>query len=94
MKIVVGLPWCRKHGKRHGIHGETMVSPCFPCFPMLSKSMGKHGNIFSGQTNRAWIGMETMGHHLLVILNSMENHGKHGTAFSYDFRQHRKAWGA
>ena len=56
--------------------------------------MGKQGNIFSGQINRAWISMETMGHHLLVILNSMENYGKHGTAFSYDFRQHRKAWGA
>ena len=56
--------------------------------------MGKQENIFSGQINRAWISMETMGHHLLVILNSMENHGKHGTAFSYDFRQHRKAWGA
>ena len=45
-------PWCRKHGEKHGIHGETMVSPCFPCFPcfsMLCKSMekhGKHGNIF------------------------------------------------
>ena len=42
------LPWCRKHGKKHGIHGETMVSPCFPCFSMLCKSMekhGKHGNI-------------------------------------------------
>ena len=45
-------PWCRKHGEKHGMHGETMVSPCFPCFPcfsMLCKSMekhGKHGNIF------------------------------------------------
>ena len=40
------LPWCRKHGEKHGIHGETMVSPCFPCFPcfsMLCKSMEKHG---------------------------------------------------
>ena len=35
--------------------------------------------------------METMGHHL-VILNSMEKHGKHGTLFSRDFRQNRKAW--
>ena len=46
------IPWCRKHGEKHGIHGETMVSPCFPCFPcfsMLCKNMekhGKHGNIF------------------------------------------------
>ena len=46
------IPWCRKHGEKHGIHGETLVSPCFPCFTcfsMLCKSMekhGKHGNIF------------------------------------------------
>ena len=26
--------------------------------------------------------------------NSMEKHGKHGTAFSHNFRQHGKAWGA
>ena len=38
--------------------------------------------------------METMGHHRLVILNSMEKHGKHGTAFSYDVRQHGKPYGA
>ena len=50
--ISMQVPWCRKHGEKHGIHGETMVSPCFPCFPcfsMLCKSMekhGKHGNIF------------------------------------------------
>ena len=25
---------------------------------------------------------------------SMGKHGKHGTAFSHDFRQHGKAWGA
>ena len=50
MIVVVGLPWCRKHGEKHGthgekhgMHGETMVSPRFPT---LSKSMGKHGNIF------------------------------------------------
>ena len=24
----------------------------------------------------------------------MEKHGKHGTAFSHNFRQHGKAWGA
>ena len=24
----------------------------------------------------------------------MGKHGKHGTAFSHDFRQHGKAWGA
>ena len=86
-------PWYRKHGKKHGIYGETMVSPCSPCFscfPMLCKSMG----IFSGHISRAWISMETMGHHLLVILNSMEKHGKHGALFSHDFRQHGKAWGA
>ena len=36
-KFILGknekVPWCRKHGEKHGIHGETMVSPCFPCFP-------------------------------------------------------------
>ena len=32
--------------------------------------------------------METMGHHILIILNSMEKHGKHGVVFSHDFRQH------
>ena len=36
--------------------------------------------------------MEIMRHHLLVIFNSMENHGKHGTAFSHNLRQHGKAW--
>ena len=53
------------------------------------ESMG----IFSGHISRAWISMETMGHHLLVILNSMEKHGKHGALFSHDFRQHGRAWG-
>ena len=47
-----------------------------------------------GHIIRAWISIETIGHHLLVILNSMENHGKHGTAFSHNLRQHGKAWGA
>ena len=47
------------------------------------ESMG----ISSGHVSRAWISMETMGHHLLVILNSMEKHGKHGALFSHDFRQ-------
>ena len=36
---------------------------------------GKHGSIFSGHISRAWISMETMGHRLLVILNSMESMG-------------------
>ena len=65
--------------------------------PLLSHALKKHGEAwenFLGHVNRAWISMETMGLHLLVILNSMENHGKHGTAFSYDFKQHGKAWGA
>ena len=29
-----------------------------------------------------------MRHHLLVILNGMEKHRKHGALFSHDFRQH------
>ena len=97
MKLCTVIPWYRKHGEKHGIHGETMVSPCFPCFPMLCKSVGKHGkhgNIFQATSAEHVLAMETMGHHLLVILNSMEKHGKHGTLFSHDFRQHGKAWGA
>ena len=95
-----GKPWCRKHGKKHGIHGETMVSPCFSWFPMLCKSMvkhGKHGNIFqatSAEHGLAWKPWDDQGDDLLVILNSMEKHGKHGTLLSHDFRQYEKAWGA
>ena len=90
---VLKVPWYMHHGKKHGIHGETMVSPCFPCFPMLCKawrSMESMG-IFSGHISRAWISMETMGHHLIVILNSMEKHEKHCALFSHNFRQHGKA---
>ena len=63
--------------------------------PLLSHALQKHGElhgnsmgIFSSHISRAWISIETMGHHLLVILKSMEKHGKHGALFSHDFRQH------
>ena len=65
--FMVNLPWCRKHGEKHGIHGETMVSPCFPCFPcfsMLCKSM------------------ESMGIFFKVHQQSMDQHGIHGTGSS------------
>ena len=29
-----------------------------------------------------------------MMSKSMGKHGKHGKAFSHDFRQHGKAWGA
>ena len=90
MIIVVGLPWCRKHGKKHG----------FPMLPLLShavsKSMGKHGNIFQATSTPAWISMETMGHHLVILIawkimgimilhflmisDSMGKHGKHSNS--------------
>ena len=69
------------------------ASLAFPCSAKAWGSMESMG-IFSGHISRAWISIETMGHHLLVILNSTEKHGKHGTLFSHDFRQHGKAWGA
>ena len=59
-------PWCRKHGEKQGIHGETMVSPCFPCFPCYAKawkSMGSMGILFRLHQQS----MEFMGHDLLVI---------------------------
>ena len=86
---VISTPGVGSMGKNHGIHGETMVSPCFPCFPILLwKSMG----IFFRQHQQSLDNsVETMGHHLLVILNCMENHGKHGTAFFLYYRQHGKA---
>ena len=81
---------------------DFMGRPWFPHAPhaslMLSHALQKHGEAreaweyFSGHISRAWISTETMGHHLLVILSSMEKHGKHGTLFSHDFRQHGKAW--
>ena len=76
---------------------EFMGRPWFPHAPHASLSFscsGKAWEYFSGYISRAWYSMETVGHHLLVILNSMENHGKHGTAFSHDHRQHGKALGA
>ena len=66
--------------------------------PLLSHVLKKHGEAweyFSGHINRAWISMETMGLHLLVILNGMENHGKQGTAFlmiSNSMEKHGGAW--
>ena len=77
-------PWYRKHGKKHG-----------PCFPMLCKSTGKAWKAweyFQATSAEHGISMETMEHHLLIILNSLEKHGKHGALFSHDFRQHGKAW--
>ena len=80
----MGRPWFP-----HAPH----ASLAFPCSAKALLSMESMGT-FSGHISRAWISMETMGHHLLVILNSMEKHGKHGALFSHDFRQHGKAWGA
>ena len=82
---------------------EFMGIPWFPMLPMLPllfHAMQKHGKAweaweyFSSYTSRAWISMEFMGQDLLVIENRMEKDGEHGTAFSHDFRQHGKAWGA
>ena len=62
--------------------------------PLLSHALQKHGEAwkaweyFQATSAEHGINMETMGHHLLIILNSMEKHGKHGTLFSHDFRQH------
>ena len=36
--------------------------------------------------------MGSMVQHFVMISDSMEKHGEHGTAFSHDFRQHGKAW--
>ena len=33
-----------------------------------------------------------MAQHFVMISDSMEKHGEHGTVFSRDFRQHGKAW--
>ena len=38
--------------------------------------------------------MGSMEQRFVTISDSMEKHGEHGTAFSHDFRQHGKAWGA
>ena len=38
--------------------------------------------------------MGSMEQHFVMISDSMEKHGEHGAAFSYDFRQHGKAWEA
>ena len=82
---------------------EFMGRPWFPHAPHASlaflcsakargsmKSMG----IFQATSAEHGISMETMGHHLLIILNSMEKHEKYGALFSHDFRQHGKTWGA
>ena len=34
--------------------------------------------------------MGSMEQHFLMISDSMENHGEHGTAFSHDFGKHGK----
>ena len=80
----MGRPWFP-----HALH----ASLAFPCSARAWGSMENMG-IFSDHISRAWISIETMGHHLLVILNSTEKNGKHGALFSHDFRQHRKAWEA
>ena len=65
-----------------------------PMLPLLSHALQKHGEAwkaweyFQATSAEHGISMETMGHHLLIILNSMEKHGKHGALFSHDFRQH------
>ena len=71
-----------------------------PMPPLLSHALQKHGEeweaweYFSGHISRAWISMEIMGHDLFVSQNCMEKHGKHGTSFSHDFRQHGKGMGS
>ena len=35
--------------------------------------------------------MGSMVQHFVMISDSIEKHGEHGTAFSHDFRQHGKA---
>ena len=75
-----------------------MGRPWFPhatMLPLLSHALQKEsmGIFLKAKSAEHGISMETMGHHLLIILNSMEKHGKHGALFSHDFRQHGKAWG-
>ena len=38
--------------------------------------------------------MGSMEQNFVMISDSMEKHGEHGTAFSHGFRQHGKAWEA
>ena len=62
--------------------------------PLLSHALQKHGEAckaweyFQATSAEHGIIMETIGHRHLIILNSMEKHGKHGALFSHDFRQH------
>ena len=56
----------------------SMVTPHFHDFK-------KHG--------KAWEIMGSMVQHSIMISDSMEKHGEHGTAFSHDIRQHGIAWG-
>ena len=65
---------------------EFMGRPRLPMLPLLFHALQKHGEAwenFSGHNcSRAWVSMEAMGHHFLVInLNIMQKHGKHGTLF-------------
>ena len=38
--------------------------------------------------------MGSMEQHFVMISDSMEKHGEHGTAFSHDFRQHGRSMGS
>ena len=55
--------------------------------PLLSHVLQKYGEAwkaweyFKTTSAEHGISMETMGHHLFIILSSMEKHGKQGTAF-------------
>ena len=75
---------------------EFMGRPWFPhaslAVPCSAKAR-EAWEYFQATSAEHAISMETMEHHL-IILNSMEKHGKHGALFSHDFRQHGKAWGA
>ena len=57
---------------------EFMGRPWFPHAPHASLALQKHGEAwkaweyFQATSAEHGISMETMGHHLLIILNSME----------------------
>ena len=70
----------------------SMVTPRFHDVKKHGKAWEAWYSILSFQT--AWKSMGSMVQHFVMISDSMEKHGEHGTAFSHDFRQHGKAWEA
>ena len=88
-------------------HGFPML-PMLPLLFHAMQKHGKAWEYFSGYTSRTWNSWDrtflsfritwkslgSMEQYFLTISDSMEKHGEHGTAFSHDFGQHGKAWGA